>query len=345
MLVDRWTGSPLLNTTGQLAGLIQRGGPTWFVTDSFRLATRYDDDFVRTVVEQFDLASQERGVMVLRADGWRPAPVIAAQSTLSPTIPFGPLSLTGWARGAPLAGADLPVTLFWQAAAPISQQFNTSLRLVDHDGQVVVQDDGPPARGLIPTNLFFPAPRPAPKTLKPPEGLPTGRYRLDLAVYDVATLVPTGDPLPIGWFVLGSPPAPPATPLEVRWQNGLRLVGMDPFSTTVRAGEQLDLRLVWSTDVAVDEEYTVFVHLVGADGQPVAQDDHAPEGDFYPTAAWAVGEPVAGAYHLTVPASLPPGQYELKVGLYQPEQNQRLGLESGDDAYPLAEITVLEDAP
>lgn len=343
VLVDRWTGSPLLNTTPQLAEVIRRGPRTWFVTDSFRLATRYDADFVQTVIEQFDLAFHERGVMVLRADRWRPPPDHPVKQEVEPPILFGPLALMGWERSEATLGAALTVTLFWRADTPIDQQFNTSLRVVAADGAIVTQADGPPAQGFIPTNLFFDTPRPDLKALPLPTDLAPGRYRLDVVAYDVATLAPAREPYAIDWLTLGSPVDPPATRLNAQWANGMRLVGTDVISATIRAGETLPLRLVWTTDKPIAEDYTLFIHLVGPAGAPVAQIDQPPTGAFYPTSAWDVGEQVADSYTVDLPPDLLPGMYRLAVGLYQPVRNERLLLAQGSDTLELATVEIVQE--
>ncbi len=175
------------------------------MTDAFRLATRYEDDFQRTVVEQFDKAYEERGVGALLAEGWREAPTYTAAETFDPALAFGRLALTGWRATAATPGAPLSVELNWQAAAPIDRQLNTSLRLVDRDGVTVAQEDGPPARGLIPTNLFFAAPLPDIKTLALPAGLPAGDYRLEVVVYAVESGEVEAGPLAIGTVTLPTP--------------------------------------------------------------------------------------------------------------------------------------------
>ncbi len=342
VLIDRWTGSPLLNRTEQLAELIRQGPRVWFVTDSFRLATRYEPDFVNTMIDQFDLEHQRRGVMVLRAEGWRAPPMLPISRTLAPPASFAPLALTGWARNEAAPGDALHVTLWWRADTPITAQYNTSLRVVAADGQTVAQNDGPPARGLIPTNLFFDAPRPDPKLVALPDDLPPGRYRLDVAAYDVATLAPLREPYPLGWFTVGPPPAPPARRLDARWEDGVRLVGADLPPATAHPGDALTLRLVWSSDAPLAEDYVVFVHLVGDGGAPLAQRDQPPEAGFYPTSGWTVGEWVADAYTLTIPADAPTGVYQLVTGLYRAETNERLPLAGGGDALPLQAIQITD---
>ena len=339
-LIDRWSGSPLLNTTAQLVETIRRAPRTWFVVDSLRLATRYEDDFVQTVIDQFDLAHQERGVMALRADGWQPPVTLPITRTLVPPVRFAPLALSAWERDTAQLDNALHMTLYWQGVEPITAQYNTSLRVVGADGEIMVQTDGPPARGLIPTTLFFDTPRPDPKSLLLPADLPSGRYRLDVAAYDVATLAPLRDPYAADWFTIGPAPAPPAQALDVHWQNGLQLLGTDALPAQLKAGAMRPLRLVWSTTAPVAEDYTVFVHLIDESGAPVAQSDRAPEGGFYPTSAWAVGEPVADQYMLSVPDDVAPGSYRLVAGFYLPATGTRPLLDNGDAFVVLQTIVV-----
>jgi hypothetical protein len=197
VLVDRWSGARLLDDAAQLEAAIRQAPQLWFVTDGFRLATRYDADFLRTVVEQFDIAFEERGVMALVARGWRQPPAPAAAAVLEPPARIGPLALTGWSHSAAVPGQPMQVTLTWQGAEPIDRQINTSIRLVDAGGTTVAQADGPPARGLLPTNLFFATPLPDIKTLVLPADLAAGAYDLVVVAYDVATVTPVADPLTI----------------------------------------------------------------------------------------------------------------------------------------------------
>ena len=212
VLVDRWSGAPLINTTAQLHALIAEGTPVWLVTDSFRLATRYDADYLRTVIEQFDVAHAEQGVLALKADGLRTITPPVERVAFDPPRPFGPLLLTGYERseaatgdattGNATAGDTLAVTLLWTSAAAVPTQYNTSLRLVDANGVTVAQQDGPPARAIVPTTLIFDQPVPDVKQLSWPAALPIGEYQLVLVVYDVATVTPVTEPQVIGQIVL-----------------------------------------------------------------------------------------------------------------------------------------------
>ena len=62
----------------------------------------------------------------------------------------------------------------------------------------------------------------------------------------------------------------------------------------------------------MNENYTVFVHLVDSDGIVRGQKDNAPVNDTYPTSLWQPGEFVTDAYTLPLPPDLPPGDYAVE---------------------------------
>lgn len=338
--VDRWSGAQLLNTAAQLEQVLRSAPRVWFITDSLRLATRYESDFIRTVVEQFDIAVAERGVLALRAEGWRTPPAVEVARTLEPPLPFGPLALAGVEHSAAQPGSSLAVTLLWRSVEPVEAQINSSLRLVDATGRQVAQDDGPPARGILPTQLIFDTPIPDPKRLALPGDLAPGRYRLDVVAYTLDPVTPLGEPQAAAWLRVGPAPAAPQQTVDGEWEDNMRLAGMDPAPVRLAPGELLDVRLVWTADGPVEHDYTVFVHLTGPDGSTAAQHDRAPEGGFYPTSAWSGGTAVEETYTLALPTDLRAGEYVLEVGLYRADTGERLPLASGGDSLALQSIRV-----
>lgn len=81
------------------------------------------------------------------------------------------------------------------------------------------------------------------------------------------------------------------------------------------AGE-LAVTLDWFALREPGENYKAFVHLVGPNGQVVAQDDRDPVGGFTPTSRWEPGELIEDRHYVALPAGLQPGAYRLKAGLY-----------------------------
>jgi hypothetical protein len=97
----------------------------------------------------------------------------------------------------------------------------------------------------------------------------------------------------------------------------------------VRPGDILRLRLYWQALAPIQQDYTVFVHLLRPDGDPdpervLAQDDKSPRGGLYPTSRWRPGEVITETYTLLVPPEAAPGATAIEVGMYRPDAGQRL---------------------
>lgn len=81
------------------------------------------------------------------------------------------------------------------------------------------------------------------------------------------------------------------------------------------------LTLYWRPDRPTAVDYTVFVHLLGQDGQILAQADGPPLAGHWPTSAWLAGRIVQDSRPLPLPA----GAFgRLAVGLYEPASGERL---------------------
>ena len=100
--------------------------------------------------------------------------------------------------------------------------------------------------------------------------------------------------------------------------------GYDLSLVEVVPGEVVTLTLYWEARETPAADYQVFVHLLGAGPEPVAQGDGPPLMGDYPTTMWAPGEIVADPHPIALPAGLPPGQYRLLVGMYDLETLARL---------------------
>lgn len=227
----------------------------------------------------------------------------------------------------------MQVRLAWQPMGLSQTQINTSVQVAAADGTHLTQADGPPALGMIATFEESRSSLPDLKTLRLPAQLQPGRYRFEVIAYDPQTATPLANPLPLDWFTVGPPPVQPATPLAAHWQNGLRLLGGDGWPRQLTPPTTLPLRLVWSTTAPIQADYTVFVHLLGPTGEIVAQADQQPASGFYPTSGWGVDEWVEDHYALRLPATLPPGDYRLIVGWYQPTTLARLPLINSHDTF------------
>ena len=80
------------------------------------------------------------------------------------------------------------------------------------------------------------------------------------------------------------------------------------------------LTLYWEVVAPVRFNYTVFVIVQNEAGETVTQVDHPPLGSIYPTTLWPAGQTIRETSAL----DLPPGDYELRVGMYLLETGERL---------------------
>lgn len=86
--------------------------------------------------------------------------------------------------------------------------------------------------------------------------------------------------------------------------------------STVQAGDDVALRVIWRADAVVLQDYTTLVHFGRPQLPPLAQADGPPVGGFYPTRLWAAGDVVVDNITLTIPPDTAPGDYVVQIGLY-----------------------------
>lgn len=84
-------------------------------------------------------------------------------------------------------GGNLPLTLYWQALAPLDRSWKVFVHLVDDQGKIVSQQDQIPGAGQFPTTSWLPGEYVIDSyNLSIPADTPPGRqaYRLEIGLYD-----------------------------------------------------------------------------------------------------------------------------------------------------------------
>jgi hypothetical protein len=171
-----------------------------------------------------------------------------------------------------------------------------------------------------------------PFRLAVPGDLPAGAYRLGILLYDAdlqEVVVPQGSgpdasgELFVGWLRHGDPPpVPPAEPatraiaVNAEWDSRIRLQRIAVPPEPVPAGAVLSIDLIWKALAPTEHDWTVFLHLLDAQGEIVAQRDTRPFDGLFPTPTWQAGEVLVDRHPLPLPAHLPTGAYTLRIGLY-----------------------------
>jgi len=135
----------------------------------------------------------------------------------------------------------------------------------------------------------------------------------------------------------------PATPLWADFAGQLIFHGYTLPETPVSGGERVPLTLIWQAQTRLEADYAIFVQLRDAAHNILAGADHQPYRGLLPTSMWPEGSVIQEVAWLHLPADLPPGSYPIYVGLYRPDNLERLPLAadtSGEHALILGPLIV-----
>lgn len=114
--------------------------------------------------------------------------------------------------------------------------------------------------------------------------------------------------------------------LPIAFQAPLKLEGYEITHTKIKRGDDWALLLYWRAQEKIAKDYTVFVHLVNANGEIVDGADTQPRGGRLPTTKWAPRKLVVDGHLLTIGQDVPPGKYRVEIGLYDLATLERLML-------------------
>lgn len=138
------------------------------------------------------------------------------------------------------------------------------------------------------------------------------------------------------------------TETRIQFGDSIVLVGYDQSAAQARAGESINFRFYWQPLRVPPDNYSLFIHLTApGDVTPLAQVDGAPAAPERPTLMWTDLSEIliSQAFVLNLPAELPAGDYQVRIGLYNYDSGARLTVTDGgnsasDDAYNLSSIAV-----
>jgi hypothetical protein len=235
-------------------------------------------------------------------------------------------------------GPNVPLTLYWRAVGQVEADYEVVLQLSRPDGTVVWRAVEQPLFGEHPTSEWSPADVLADKHLVQMTGVSTGPLELKIGLRDAESderlTVVNGwlasqrpEVLITGHAVAGSPIiSSEAQYLPANFDNQILLLDYEIHNVQVRQGDALNLTLTWQALAPMDEEYTVFVHLLDENDQIWGQEDTAPVRGTHPTSAWAEAEVVVDPHTVWTHQQAPLGLYRVEVGLYLLRTMERLQL-------------------
>jgi 4-amino-4-deoxy-L-arabinose transferase-like glycosyltransferase len=227
--------------------------------------------------------------------------------------------LLGWnpAPDSARPGETLPLTFFWQATHASRPRPSITLEglLSSEAGDETSLWTGAPVDNLYPSDRWTDGELVTDHERWPiPRDQAAGTYTLALRVGGKTVSLGTVD-------IHGLPRVFDAPAVGQRVNDRLG-DALELYGYTMTASDSgLQIGLVWHALDTVSQDYTVFVHVVDALGNIVAQQDVMPQNGEYPTTLWAAGEYVTDSHTF---AKLPDGPLRLRVGLYLQADGTRL---------------------
>jgi len=285
-------------------------------------------------------------------DGFTPTTVVFGDET------DAVLALRGY-RVATDRYGELVVTLLWEALRPVAEDLRVYVSYLDRELQTLHDSRFyPPAASLwYPTTLWTPGKPVLIQTL--PWTLDTDHFVLGVGVYSGETgweegrrltaqqVEPTlprlegGSLVRLGGFTAGADAAAwqqvapsmgtPSQPFDAAFEGGLRLAGAT-LPATARPQTTLPVSLFWRADAPPPADYSVFVQVLDANGANMAQWDGAPADAVsrLPATSWPTAWQGAQQLAVMLPATLPPGEYTVIVGMYDWQSGARLSVGNRD---------------
>jgi hypothetical protein len=240
--------------------------------------------------------------------------------------PFAACILQGPPDDVP-SGDAFSISIVWSASGPAEGNYAVRWRLVDTEQTEVLE--------LVEPLSPYPTSRwrsgdtfESRYSLNVDPAIPAGDYVVALNILDPAGSVAWAEDVTLDTIEIlhrerqYTLPDDITHPLALTLGDAVHLRGFDLPSVQASPGSTLPLTLYWQADSSTDIDYTVFVHLVGPDGQNHGQLDYGPGGG--PTASWTPGQVIVDDLTLPVDRDAPAGSYTIAIGMYDAQSGGRL---------------------
>ena len=252
------------------------------------------------------------------------------------------------------AGESIGVTACWHARSIIAQDYVFYVHLLDSQFNSLGQRDTYTGLGTYPTSYWQ------------PEDLFCDTYRVPVSADIREPMV--GD-LEIGFYELESrqrlsvhasdgallervvvgqvkvmPQEVAPTPTmyeqaEIRFTQGVFLTGYSWSAPEVQMGKVVSITVAWEASGPLDHSYSIFAHLLDANGQLITQDDGLPRNGSYPTSFWGPQETITDTRVFEIPLETLPGPTTILLGFYILEDGARLATVPGSNLPDAAKLT------
>ena len=132
-------------------------------------------------------------------------------------------------------------------------------------------------------------------------------------------------------YLAASPDCLKATPRQATFGDSMTLKSADSGVVQIENSRFVCVRLEWQAERQISISYKVAAHVVNGSGEVIAQYDSVPVGYLAPTTTWTPGQPVVDQFAIRLPDGTPPGQYTVRILVYNEVTQERLRVSSERD--------------
>ncbi|MCP4356399.1 MAG: glycosyltransferase family 39 protein [Chloroflexi bacterium] len=131
-------------------------------------------------------------------------------------------------------------------------------------------------------------------------------------------------------------------PTQAQFGDNIQLLGYDLDMSESHPGGRIQLTLLWQALETPSAHYTIFNHILAADGQMQGQLDAPPSGDAWLTGTWLPGEVILDEREIGIRGEAVSGRYPLIVGLYNASDGERLPVLVNGEPQPGDQLLLTE---
>ena len=237
------------------------------------------------------------------------------------------------------ASDSIGVTLYWGAARPMNQSYRVLIEALDIDNTLIGRKLFIPFNGRFATQRWQ-----------------TDAYFKDAYVLPIATTAQRG-PAHIQLSIFAQYPTPSLLKIDGTNNTALQLgrikveataiAEIDANAATIATfGDAIRLmqtrtradhiQFDWIALKQLDQDYTLFVHVLDANGKMIGQQDAQPFGGQYPTGLWDVGERVRDVREIALPAEA----RQLRIGWYDASGARLPARKADGSLWPDGTVTI-----
>lgn len=131
---------------------------------------------------------------------------------------------------------------------------------------------------------------------------------------------------------LGNGHVTQAVTADAQFGDDIQLEAVEILDSVTVPDGVVRIRLIWQALRPISQLFIICANLVDAvSGRLVAQHYGQPVGEQRPTNTWRTEEVITDQFAMRVSAETPPGDYQLRLGLYDMDQQGRVPVRTAHD--------------